>query len=94
MRNPFQAFYWPGGQSITRYILDNRIEFSGKTVFDFGAGCGSASIASAMVGARPIANDIDSGVILEYFSRKIYFENSQLLEAYWKRIKIQNLPSE
>ncbi|VDM72919.1 unnamed protein product [Strongylus vulgaris] len=57
--DPFWAFYWPGGQAVTRYILDNVSLFYGANVLDFGCGCGSASIAASMVGANVIANDID-----------------------------------
>ncbi|XP_060076048.1 electron transfer flavoprotein beta subunit lysine methyltransferase-like [Ylistrum balloti] len=59
--DPFWAFYWPGGQALTRFILDNTDLFIGKTVVDVGCGCGASSIACQMVGAsRVIANDIDT----------------------------------
>ncbi|KAK6192020.1 hypothetical protein SNE40_003574 [Patella caerulea] len=58
---PFWAFYWPGGQALTRYILDNGERFNGKTIVDIGSGCGATAIACKLVGARHvIANDIDS----------------------------------
>lgn len=58
--DPFWAFYWPGGQALTRYILDNPKLFKNKRVLDIGSGCGSAAIASCLVGARRVvANDID-----------------------------------
>ncbi|KAK3793315.1 hypothetical protein RRG08_042257 [Elysia crispata] len=57
--DPFWAFYWPGGQALTRYILDNPGLFHGKTVLDLGSGCGSAAIAAALAGAsKTVANDI------------------------------------
>ncbi|CAJ0594078.1 unnamed protein product [Cylicocyclus nassatus] len=62
--DPFWAIYWPGGQAITRYILDNETLFYGAHVLDFGCGCGSASIAATMVGAIPIANDIDNNALI------------------------------
>lgn len=59
--DPFWAFYWPGGQALTRFILDNGELFRGKTVVDVGCGCGASSIACRMVGAaHVIANDIDT----------------------------------
>lgn len=44
--DPYWAFYWPGGQTLTRYILDSDCSTVnyGRTL-DFGCGCGSASIA-------------------------------------------------
>ncbi|RUS83314.1 hypothetical protein EGW08_008936, partial [Elysia chlorotica] len=58
--DPFWAFYWPGGQALTRYILDNPGLFQGKRVLDLGSGCGSAAIAATLAGAsEAVANDID-----------------------------------
>ncbi|KAL6732031.1 hypothetical protein Aduo_002835 [Ancylostoma duodenale] len=62
--DPFWAFYWPGGQAVTRYILDNPRLFDGANVLDFGCGCGSASIAATMVGANVVANDIDTNALV------------------------------
>ncbi|CAI2300167.1 unnamed protein product [Caenorhabditis sp. 36 PRJEB53466] len=60
LHDPYWAFYWPGGQGLSRYILDNSALFRGSKVLDFGAGCGSASMAAQICGARAIlANDID-----------------------------------
>merc|ERR1711990_922139 len=43
--DPYWAFYWPGGQALTRYILDSKdVDSYGRTL-DFGCGCGSASMA-------------------------------------------------
>merc|ERR1712021_17132 len=41
--DPYWAFYWPGGQALTRFILDSTDVF-GRTL-DFGCGCGSTSLA-------------------------------------------------
>ncbi|CAB3408922.1 unnamed protein product [Caenorhabditis bovis] len=58
--DPYWAFYWPGGQGLTRFMIDNDAEFQGSSILDFGAGCGTASIAGAMCGAKRIlSNDID-----------------------------------
>uniref|UniRef100_A0A0B6YU78 ETFB lysine methyltransferase n=1 Tax=Arion vulgaris TaxID=1028688 RepID=A0A0B6YU78_9EUPU len=62
--DPFWAFYWPGGQVLTRYILDNPGLFQFKSVLDVGSGCGSAAIAAKLVGAsKVVANDIDPGTL-------------------------------
>ena len=56
---PFWAFYWPGGQALTRYLLDHRELFKGKNVVEIGSGCGASAIACSKYGARSvIANDI------------------------------------
>lgn len=58
--DPFWGFYWPGGQALTRFILDSESLFRGKSVLDVGCGCGASSIAAKMVGACSVtANDID-----------------------------------
>ncbi|CAH1232638.1 ETFBKMT [Branchiostoma lanceolatum] len=58
--DPFWAFYWPGGQVLTRYILDHGSVVKDKSVLDVGSGCGASAIAAAMRGARRVlANDID-----------------------------------
>ncbi|XP_053684418.1 electron transfer flavoprotein beta subunit lysine methyltransferase-like [Sabethes cyaneus] len=57
---PFWGFFWPGGQALTRFILDNKQLFAGKHVLDVGAGCGAGAIAARLVGANDAtANDID-----------------------------------
>jgi len=60
MPPPFWAFCWPGGQALTRHILDNPEIFRGKRVLDFAAGGGVVSIALAMAGAFTVtASEID-----------------------------------
>ncbi|XP_058831620.1 electron transfer flavoprotein beta subunit lysine methyltransferase-like [Topomyia yanbarensis] len=57
---PFWGFFWPGGQALTRFILDNERLFSGKQVLDVGSGCGASAIAARLVRAKRVtANDID-----------------------------------
>ncbi|MFH1804969.1 MAG: 50S ribosomal protein L11 methyltransferase [Pseudomonadota bacterium] len=57
---PYWAFAWPGGQAITRYILDHPELVRGKNVLDFACGGGMQAIACVMAGAGHVtANDID-----------------------------------
>ncbi len=57
---PFWAFAWPGGQALARYLLDHPEVVAGRTVLDFGAGCGIGAIAAVKAGARSVlAADID-----------------------------------
>ena len=55
---PYALPYWHS-QVLSRFILDNPTMFSGYSVLDIGCGCGAASVAAAMVGARAIALDPD-----------------------------------
>lgn len=57
---PYWAFSWAAGQAIARYLLDHPELVAGKRVFDFGSGCGLASIAAKKSGAAEvIASDLD-----------------------------------
>lgn len=59
--DPYWAIYWPGGQAISRYLLDNPAVCRGKAVLDLGSGCGASAIVAKMCGAKHIiANDIDT----------------------------------
>ncbi|XP_036615573.1 electron transfer flavoprotein beta subunit lysine methyltransferase [Trichosurus vulpecula] len=58
--DPYWAIYWPGGQALARYLLDNPDIVRGRSVLDLGSGCGATAIAAKMSGALTIlANDID-----------------------------------
>jgi predicted nicotinamide N-methyase len=57
---PYWAFAWPGGQALTRHLLDHRELVAGRRVLDFAAGSGLSAIAAAMAGASTVAAaDID-----------------------------------
>lgn len=57
---PYWAFVWPGGQAVTRYLLDHIGVTRGKRVLDFAAGCGISAIAAAKTAARVDASEIDT----------------------------------
>ncbi|KAJ7329150.1 hypothetical protein JRQ81_015324 [Phrynocephalus forsythii] len=58
--DPYWAIYWPGGQGLARYLLDNPKVVYRKRVLDLGSGCGATAIAALMSGAsQVVANDID-----------------------------------
>lgn len=58
--DPFWGFYWPGGQSISRFILDNPDIVKDKKVLDFGSGCAATAIACKLRTCQSVvANDID-----------------------------------
>ncbi|KAM9377720.1 electron transfer flavoprotein beta subunit lysine methyltransferase [Pholidichthys leucotaenia] len=58
---PYWAIYWPGGQALSRFILDNPVVCRDQTVLDLGSGCGASAIAAKLCGAaHVVANDIDS----------------------------------
>ena len=38
--DPFWAVFWPGGQVLSRYILDTKVAYN-QRVLDLGCGCGA-----------------------------------------------------
>jgi predicted nicotinamide N-methyase len=61
---PYWAFAWPGGQAVTRFLLDHPQWVRGKRVLDFAAGSGLSSIGAKMAGAEKVqANEIDDFAI-------------------------------
>ncbi|MBK8173875.1 MAG: methyltransferase [Rhodospirillales bacterium] len=56
---PYWAFCWPGGQALARFLIDAPDRVAGRSVLDFGAGCGIAAIAAARCGGVAYANEID-----------------------------------
>ncbi|XP_026166194.1 electron transfer flavoprotein beta subunit lysine methyltransferase isoform X2 [Mastacembelus armatus] len=58
--DPYWAIYWPGGQALSRYLLDNPGRCRGMRVLDLGSGCGASAIAAKLCGAaHVVANDTD-----------------------------------
>ena len=57
---PYWAFCWPGGQALSRHLLDHPEIVRGKRVLDFGAGCAVEALAALRSGATAVvAADID-----------------------------------
>ncbi len=57
---PYWAFCWPGGQALTRYLLDTPEVVRGKKVLDFAAGSGLTAIGAVRAGAASVqAAEID-----------------------------------
>jgi predicted nicotinamide N-methyase len=58
---PYWAFAWPGGQALTRFLLDHPEWVRGKQVLDFAAGSGLSGIGAALAGAEKVeAAEIDA----------------------------------
>jgi predicted nicotinamide N-methyase len=73
---PFWAAAWPGGQAISRYVLDNAEGVRGLAVLDLGSGSGLCAIAAAMAGAGTVeAAEIDP------FAREAIRANALLNQA-------------
>ena len=61
---PYWAFAWPGGQALTRFLLDQPDWVKGKRVLDFAAGSGLSAIGAAKAGATQTqAAEIDDFAI-------------------------------
>ena len=76
---PYWAFAWPGGQAVTRLLLDRPEWVKGKRVLDFAAGSGLSAIGAAMAGAARVeAAEIDDFAI-----------EAMLLNAELNRVTIE-----
>ncbi len=63
--DPFFLFCWPGGQALSRFILDNRGLVEGKRVLVMGIGCGVEGIAAILAGAEYVlGSDIDVNALI------------------------------
>lgn len=61
---PYWAIAWPGGQALSRYLLDHPSSIVGRRVLDCGSGSGLVAIAAAMAGARQVvAADCDPSAV-------------------------------
>lgn len=58
--DPFWAIYWPGGQAMSKFVLERPEIVRDRRVLDLGAGSGACAMAAARSGARSVCvNDID-----------------------------------
>jgi len=58
---PYWAFCWPGGQALTRFLIDQPHWVKDKRVLDFAAGSGLSGIGAArMKAAHVTAAEIDA----------------------------------
>jgi predicted nicotinamide N-methyase len=76
---PYWAFAWPGGQALTRFLLDHADRVRGKRVLDFAAGSGLSAIGAKMAGAERVsANEIDDfaieAILLNAATNKVALE--------------------
>lgn len=72
-QDPFWSIYWPGGQALTRFILDEKENVLGAArrnarrdttrILDLGAGCGATAIAAKLISepCKVVANDVSKG---------------------------------
>ncbi|MEE6477696.1 hypothetical protein FKM82_011594 [Ascaphus truei] len=91
--DPYWAIYWPGGQALARYLLDNPEVVRRGQVLDFGSGCGAAAIAAGMSGAAYVlANDIDP-VAGAAFSLNCPLNNLKPLPFHTEQIIGKNMES-
>lgn len=57
---PYWAACWPGGQVLSRLVLDRPALVRDRTVLDFATGCGVSAVTACLAGAaRVIATEID-----------------------------------
>lgn len=60
MSPPFWAFAWPGGQALSRFVLDHPGLVRDKYVLDFACGCGIGAVSCMKAGAsKVLACDVD-----------------------------------
>lgn len=64
VNDPFWSVFWPGGQALSRFILDDVSIVKKRSAIDLGCGCGATGIAAARSGASTVlCNDIDECAI-------------------------------
>ncbi|KAF7401239.1 hypothetical protein HZH68_007059 [Vespula germanica] len=73
LTNPFWSIYWPGGQGLVKFILQEQrtifVRSKDINVLDLGSGCGATAIATKLLGIHNVvANDIDKDFV---YVRKI-----------------------
>ncbi|GAB1864470.1 ETFB lysine methyltransferase [Camponotus japonicus] len=100
-QDPFWSIYWPGGQALTRFILDERKKIvtmrhtrkDTLRILDLGAGCGATAIATKLTfgTCKIIANDISKIACVAVAMNAIL--NNVNIEISWKNL-LQELPED
>ncbi|EFN82101.1 UPF0516 protein [Harpegnathos saltator] len=96
-QDPFWSIYWPGGQVLTRFILDDRERVFGRgprgagkgaprRILDLGAGCGATAIAAKLIGPwqQVVANDINEVACVAVAMNAVL--NDADIEVSWENL--------
>ncbi|XP_011168053.1 electron transfer flavoprotein beta subunit lysine methyltransferase isoform X2 [Solenopsis invicta] len=95
-QDPFWSIYWPGGQVLTRFILDEKEGILGCTkqkarkdairMLDLGAGCGATAIAAKLMNGmcKIVANDISKVACVAIAMNAIL--NNVDIEVSWENL--------
>ncbi|XP_077255295.1 electron transfer flavoprotein beta subunit lysine methyltransferase-like isoform X2 [Temnothorax americanus] len=95
-QDPFWSIYWPGGQVLTRFILDEKERILGRMaqnarkdgirILDLGAGCGATAIAAKLMNetCKIVANDISKVACVAIAMNAIL--NNVDIEVLWENL--------
>ncbi|XP_012533899.1 electron transfer flavoprotein beta subunit lysine methyltransferase isoform X2 [Monomorium pharaonis] len=96
-QDPFWSIYWPGGQVLTRFILDEKERILGSKmtrnvrkgvikILDLGAGCGATAIAAKLTNekCKVVANDISKVACVAIAMNAIL--NNVDIEVLWENL--------
>lgn len=95
-QDPFWSIYWPGGQVLTRFILDEKERILGCVgqnarqdairILDLGAGCGATAIAAKLTNkmCKIVANDISKVACVAIAMNAIL--NNADIEILWENL--------
>ncbi|KYM99430.1 UPF0516 protein C12orf72 like protein [Cyphomyrmex costatus] len=95
-QDPFWSIYWPGGQVLARFILDEKERILGSMtqnvkkdairILDLGAGCGAAAIAAKLTNkmSKIVANDISKVACIAIAMNAIL--NNVDIEVLWENL--------
>ena len=77
--DPFWAIYWPGGQAMSKFVLERPEIVRDRRVLDLGAGSGACAMAAVISGAESVCvNDIDPTALQAAFMN---FRDNELLDG-------------
>lgn len=83
---PYWAELWPASQGLARYIWE-RVDFSGATVLEIGAGLGLPGLVAALKGGRVTMTDYkpEALEIIRKNAERNRISGVSLLLADWRR---------